>query len=377
MATKLSLPPEAKEWSNRILSTSYVRVLLVPLVLVVVYYALFAADRYESVASLYVRDAGGEMVASSSIQSPLTMLGVPTTNLKDMYVFQQFITSVDMMKHVDEQLNLRNHYETGSWDPIATLASWSSDEGFYAYYLDHIIVVLDEMSGIMTIQVQGFDPAFAKDILDVILARADRFINEIGNNVALQEIRFAEKQLSDAESRLSEAKVAIAEFQAAYGVLQPEAKSVAQETLVSQLDAQISALETEVRTLESYLNPTAAQLITAKDKLEALKEQVKLEQSKLASGSGQDLPELNLKYSDLLTKAEFALNVYTGALASVESSRIEARKKLKYVVVVQKPTLPDSAEYPHRLYNIFTAFLAFFLILATLRLLISIFREHK
>jgi capsular polysaccharide transport system permease protein len=92
-------------------------------------------------------------------------------------------------------------------------------------------------------------------------------------------------------------------------------------------------------------------------------EQLKKERSRLTSENNvnQALPEeeQNLSVSQILAKfsdyeinIELALQAYTFSQVSLEKSRIEAYRQLKYLVTVESPTNPQDAKYPEVMYNI-------------------------
>jgi capsular polysaccharide transport system permease protein len=58
------------------------------------------------------------------------------------------------------------------------------------------------------------------------------------------------------------------------------------------------------------------------------------------------------KFSDYKINMELALQAYTSSQVSLEKSRIEAYRQLKYLVTVESPTNPQDAKYPEVLYNI-------------------------
>jgi capsular polysaccharide transport system permease protein len=49
---------------------------------------------------------------------------------------------------------------------------------------------------------------------------------------------------------------------------------------------------------------------------------------------------------------ELALKAYTSSQVSLEKSRIEAYRQLKYLVTIESPTKPQEAKYPEIIYNI-------------------------
>jgi len=89
------------------------------------------------------------------------------------------------------------------------------------------------------------------------------------------------------------------------------------------------------------------------------------------------LASLNIEFQSLLTQAAFAEDVYKASVAAFEQARLDASRKLKTIVVLEPPTLPDRAIYPRRLYNFATVLVLCGILLAIVRLVIATIREHQ
>jgi capsular polysaccharide transport system permease protein len=73
----------------------------------------------------------------------------------------------------------------------------------------------------------------------------------------------------------------------------------------------------------------------------------------------------------------FASDQYKSSLVALEKARIESYKKLKHLVVVQSPTLPDEALEPRKLYNIATLFVVLSLAYGIISMIVATIREHR
>ena len=60
--------------------------------------------------------------------------------------------------------------------------------------------------------------------------------------------------------------------------------------------------------------------------------------------------DLMLAYQDADVSVRLATEVYKTALATLETTRLDAVRKVKYLISVDKPSLPDSAELPRVTY---------------------------
>ncbi|EDO9167596.1 capsule biosynthesis protein, partial [Campylobacter coli] len=140
----------------------------------------------------------------------------------------------------------------------------------------------------------------------------------------------------------------------------------------------IAQREAKLLTMQSYMNDHAPEIVTLKAEITALKKQLVKERSKIsADNSSQKLNDLAAKFQDLTIEAGFAQSAYEAALKAYESARIEALRKIKQLVIVQTPDVPQSAKYPEKIYNILTAFIVLSLIFGVIKFVKMIIEEHK
>ncbi|EPP5251558.1 capsule biosynthesis protein, partial [Campylobacter coli] len=163
-----------------------------------------------------------------------------------------------------------------------------------------------------------------------------------------------------------------------YGVFDPLKQAEAKAGLVTQLESDIAQREAKLLTMQSYMNDSAPEIVTLKAEITALKKQLVKERSKIsADNSSQKLNDLAAKFQDLTIEAGFAQSAYEAALKAYESARIEALRKIKQLVIVQTPDVPQSAKYPEKIYNILTAFIVLSLIFGVIKFVKMIIEEHK
>ncbi|MEI6893848.1 MAG: lipopolysaccharide biosynthesis protein, partial [Colwellia sp.] len=62
--------------------------------------------------------------------------------------------------------------------------------------------------------------------------------------------------------------------------------------------------------------------------------------------------EILSRFTDYQIQMELALQAYTSSQISLEKSRIEAYRQMKYLIVVEQATLSEDNKYPDVVYNI-------------------------
>lgn len=348
----------------------------VPMLVAVVYYAVFAADRYVSEAKITVRQSG-EAGAGDISGIALIMAGVNTGSREETLYLRDYIHSLDMLKHLDAKFGLRQAFDVKKLDPLFRLYADSSQEWFLWYYRNRVEVAFDDLTGLLTVRVQAFDPDLAQKVNAEILAQSERFVNEISHRLAREQMAFAESEMLKARDRFQQAKGRLIAFQNKHKVLDPLAQAQATATLSAQLEGEIARKEAELKTLTSYLQDNAPQVVLIRSQVAALNAQLEQERSKVASQSGARLNTLASEFQNLMLDAGFAEDAYKAALTAMETTRIEASRKLKSLVVVESPARAETAVYPQRLYNLATLLVILALVYGITRLVIATIQDHR
>jgi capsular polysaccharide transport system permease protein len=347
-----------------------------PMVIAALYYAAIAADRYVSESMISVRQSGDVATAAASGIATLLTGSNPQSREETLYL-KEYIHSMDMLRHLDARFNLREAYGAEKLDPIYRLWGGTSQEWFHEYYRNRVEVLYDDINGLLTVRVEGFEPAFAHAVNVEILAQSERFVNEISHRLARDQLAFAESELRKAGERLRDAKAGLLSFQNKHGVFDPLAQAQAAATLSTQLTAEIAHKEAELKAMLGYIQESAPQAEALRNQIAALKAQTQLEQQKVASGNGGRLNKLAADYQNLVLEAGFAEEAYKAALAAVETTRIEASRKIKSVAVIESPVTPETAIYPRRIYNLITLLVALVLLYGIVSLTIATIKDHR
>lgn len=360
---------------DRMLSILYsFNSVIVLTLLVAFYYGFIAADRYVSESILSVK---ATTQSTGEVNGLVSLLNTGSLSNEDIVFLKSYIHSLDMLKILEEKINIRALYEKQKIDIFYNVSLQAKQEGLLRYYQNRVKIFQDS-DGILQIGVEGFDAQSAHLIASMIVKESERFINEISHRAAREQMAFAEKELLQFKERYQIAKENLLAFQNANGVFDPLKQAEGRLSLIGSLEGSIAAKEAEFLVMQSYMNETAPQIVTIKAEIEALKQQLQIEKDKIASlEASQRLNDLAARFQDLSIEVTFAENAYTTALKAFETARIEALRKIKQVVVIQSPSLPQSAKYPRRLYNILTFFMVFSLIFGIAKFIGMVIEEHR
>lgn len=355
----------------------FVLVVALPILAYCLYLASIARDRFVSESILTVRQSGGD---SGAIPGAALMLaGITPASHEDTVYLKDFIHSQGLLSLLDKRLKLREHFSDAGLDLPYRLSPQANRETFLQYFRQRVEISFDEKSGLLKVRTQGFTPAFAQQLNQTILEESERFVNENSHRIARERMKFAEGELALAGQRLQAARDDVLAFQNKHRLLDPNAQAASAGALAVELQANRSRLEAELNGLLTYLKDDSFQVKTLRAKLAALDLQIASERARATTQNrdGERLNALAADFQALQLKAQFAQDAYRLALTAVENARIEATRKLKNLITVEPPTLPESAEYPLVGYNLTTLITICVLLFAILRLVFAIVREHQ
>ncbi len=352
--------------------------IVVPWLAAAIYLFVFAADRYVAESIVIVRQEGSGMTLPSGVDALSAMFGTSSSAGEDPYMLQAHILSMDMLKQADQKLDLRREYSAPPLDFVFRMDADVDQEDFLEYFRDRVEVELDDAAGLLTIRTQGFTPQIAYQLNTEIVAISEEFINESSHRLARDQMAFAEGELRTARRRLDDARSRLLHFQEKNGVLDPMAQAAANTGLTAELQAMLARSEAELKALEAYLNSDAPQVQALQAQIAGIRAQLDVESRRgVTSANGSSLNQLAGVYQELLAELEFATDAYRVALTGLETARVESTRKLKSLVLVESPVLPEAAKFPDRAYNLFALLIGLTLLYGIGRLVVATIEDHQ
>lgn len=340
------------------------------------YQIIWASPRYESQSQLIVRQPD-DMASLDASMAVLSGLGMPATNT-DTQLVEAYINSNDMLQYLNENLALKEHFGSMSSDFFSRLHIWDSNEDFLVYYQEHILVEIDDVSSVISIKTQGFNRDYAQLLNETIVERAEWFINSVGHKVAKEQLKFVQGEHDISAKKLAKAKSNLLVFQREHNLLDPEAEGMAFQQIAYSLEGELSAKKAELYALKSVMSGDSPKVRSAEILIHALEEQLNDENSRLSGHnetSSLTVGEKMAMFSDYKIDLEIALQTYAGTLVSLEKSRIEAYRKMQFLVVVESSTLPEDNQYPEVIYNISLFGIVLLLFFGIVKIVVATIKE--
>lgn len=359
-------------------SWGFSAIVVVPLFILSAYYLFGVSERYVSNTQLIVKDSSSSQATSPALG--FLMPGMSSDN-QDSFLVVNYIQSLDMAKYLDEELELAKYYQKEEFDIFSRLASDATQEEYLEYYREHIGASYDEVTGIITIEMQAFDAEFAQVLVETVTQKSEDFVNAISNQLADKQVSFVESEVELAQSKLRSAKQEILDFQNRNNVVSPDEIIGGISSIIQGLEAQLAEKRAKLTAAKTYLNSDSSQVVSMQAEIGALESQIEIEKVRLvgiADGEGeQRLNSLGAHFQNLELDLQFATDAYAASLKALETARMEASGKLKHLMVVTRPSIAEEAEYPHKLYNLASFAIVLLLLYGIGRMLIASIRDHR
>lgn len=354
-----------------------ISLVIYPLMAIAFYLWVLDSDRYVSSATVLIQESGSTAIEAGLFQSML--IDGQGAN-SDERILQAFVVSPDLLLELQSELAIRKHYAS-SRDFIFGISENESLEGLLKFYRKVVTVERDQDSDLLVISAHAYSPDYAVRLTEAILQKTEKFINEIGQNMAEKEMLFAEKEIQRSQRLLKKAKSALLIFQNKYSLVSPDSEGDSLVSIIYSLEAELARAQAELDQTSTYLNDDAPQILAVRSKVEALVQQIADQKNRLTGEVGgaaeNRLLELGAEYQNLMLDVDLATTLYSGSLTNYEVARAKASKQLKYLVVVSEPQLPEKSLYPKRFYWLISWAVILLAVFYIVKLISTFIQEHK
>ncbi|SHN72043.1 hypothetical protein [Desulfovibrio litoralis] len=371
---KHQLKQKVKERSTK--SMLYVFVYF-PTVLIFLYLFFIHSPMYISESNFAVRsndmnaDAGG-------LGGLLALSAAPTSTVADAHIVQAYILSMDMLNHIQAQVDFVGHYSSRSRDIISRLSRNHTQEELLEFWHWAVSATYDMDKGFITVYVKAYTPEMAQTINKLILQNSEALVNQMNNRAHQDSIRLTKEEVTLAEERLAKARIALQGFRDGKELLDPQETAKKLEEVVASLEVAFASTQAELAATIQVKSKKNIHVVMLENKLKALKEQIAKEKSRLAgvNDNNETLSSVIGNYSQLVIEEQFAQEQLVKAMSTLESARIKAISQSRYIIPFQLPTLPDESLYPRPLLFSFFGFIGLLMSLGIISLVVAAIKDH-
>jgi len=343
---------------------------IVPVVIAVCYFGLVASDRYVSESSIVLRS--GSPSASNLILGGLLPVGNPDS--QDVIVVSDYMLSMEMARHLDQQFALREHYADKSIDIISRLKDNSTDEEYHDYIHGMIGVKYEETSSIISITTKAFAPELAQNINREIIARSELLINRLSDRIVEDTLKQARKEVDDAVANARDISGKLSQFTSDNNSINPGVDASSISGLIGAMEGKLAETRALYTEKSAYMRESSAEVRALKNRINALETELQRERSRLSAEQG--VGTAIEQYKPLLVEEELGRQRYAAALQAFETARAESQTKKRYLATFVQPSLPSSSTEPDRIIDAISTILLSFLFYAIFALFRASIREH-
>ncbi|MGI3171692.1 sugar transporter [Pseudooceanicola sp. C21-150M6] len=330
---------------------SFALIVLLPLLAAAAYLWVVADDRYSSTLGFTVRKEEG--AGASELLGGLAAFTGGTAT-QDGDVLYEFIRSQEMVRRVDETLNLRDYY-SGFWgsDPLFALRPDATIEDLLSYWERIVRVSYDQGTGLVEVRVMAFDPDKAQAIARQVLIESQSLVNALNETARLDAIRYADQELEQTQIRLKSTREALTKFRTRTQIVDIQADIQGRMGVMNTLQQQLAAELVIFDELSSKTGNDDPRVTQALNRIRVIRERIAEERSNFATtkvtGTEEDYPTLIAEFEGLQVEREFAEEAYRAALAARDAAYATAERQSRYLATYVAPTAAESSQYPQRL----------------------------
>jgi len=308
-----------------------------PSICIAIYLIFLATPRYESEALVKVYSATDGMSGSSAGTS-LGGQGMPGS-----YVLKDFIQSWDCLHQLDTK-KLRDAWISGDFiDGFGGIASFFStnDMRLWDYYRKKVSVQVDEVSGTVKVNVQGYEPKFVHQLNEQILGIADNTLKQSGIKAYRADAEMLKDKIALDRHRLSELFKQMAIFQKMHGIADFD---TAYASVLSTIDAFQQARLSVVSkgAAAGFLAERSQQFAAVKSQLDAIDSNIAKQHDYVAS----KLAPIYSEYAGLRSQIQESTALLNLDNQNLLSSQELALRNAYYMDVIEKPVMPTNATEP-------------------------------
>ena len=356
------------------LDRAFAMIVLLPTLVMSVYFGLIGSDVYISESKFIVRD---------STRQPNVGLGLLLSSNRfsnagaDGSAVREYIRSRDALSAINGKGLVRSAYtrpEVSIFDRFGGPIRGESEEHLHRYLSEKVSVDQDSGTMIVTLTVRAFRPDDARRINSLLLERSEDLVNRLSERGRADLVKFAQTELREAEQRSADAARRLATYRNRYAVVDPEKQATVVLQMIAKLQDELIATRTQLTQLQTF-TPRNPQLPVLKRQVAELSRAIEEETARVAGGS-RSLAATVEAYQRLQLESVVADKQLAGAIASLQEAYSEARRKQTYVERIAQPSLPDHPFEPRRLRAILATFVLGLILWGIYRLLAAGIREH-
>ncbi|MDZ4086497.1 MAG: capsule biosynthesis protein [Tabrizicola sp.] len=348
---------------------------LLPTILAGWYFYMMATPMY-SVRSEFVIQQAGPSGGGGSMGGLFS--GTAFATSQDSIAVQGYLQSREAMGRLDEDLGFRSHFQSPEIDQLQRMAPDAGLEAAYKVYKKFLKISFDTTEGVIRMDVAAADPMVAAAWSRQLIAYAEEQVDHLTQ-------RLRADQMNDAQAGYEAAQKALTDSQRKLIELQEKFKILSSETEVGLIVGQISGLENQLTQerlalaqMESNAEPNQARMDPIKRRIATLEGEVADLRARMTETSAGSTSLAEIQGQLLVAQADLQTRqlLLAQALQSMETSRVEANRQVRYLSLSVSPIPPDEPAFPRAFENTLVTLLIMLGIYLMVSMTAAILREQ-
>jgi capsular polysaccharide transport system permease protein len=334
--------PERSRVASLLRRPLFLALVLIPNLLSILYFGLIAAPVYTSSASLIVLNPKQNGPSLSSLLSGAS----GDSSEQGGYILKSYFASWDAFRKVEQPLGLAHNFQQGDFvSRFGGLATFfrSNDAALWRYFQRKVEVTVDQKSGIISLDVDAYDPAYAVTLTRALLGDAIRHMDAMNDQQVRDFVGSAVARKAKAEQALKRDLAALAAYRSRTGTYDPKELYLSNLSLMNSLAMKATDLKSQRDAVARATpgNPQADTLGTA----------IASVRGDMASKQ-RDFPAMartSSEYEKLLVSRDNDITLLGQANLALQDAQANAEKNRYYLNVISTPSAPSTPESPRRL----------------------------
>ncbi len=314
--------------------------LILPIFLTFSYFYVIGRKRYFVRSDFIVRRSSNDNSSALNFNS---LFGTgDQSSIEDAKYLRTYLESPQVLEDVQKKFPYKELYKKKFPDFYAGIPKGGSRELTYHVFRKQIRVQLNESTGIIRLITLAFDPKIALQFNQFLLTRAEKFVNELNQDIYKKQLEFANEQILQNRKKVDFNSKELLKFQKENIIFNPNSDALSLSSLINRLESELITKKLELSNLElNFIDQEAPEILNVKNQIVDLKKQIFLEKKALVSSDGRNLNEKSLILEQLKANLDFARDLYKTALATAEKSRLDSLQKQRFIVILSKPFEPE------------------------------------
>ncbi len=344
-----------------------------PTLLAGIYYYTIATPMFAAKAEFVIQQAQPKAAGMAGLFS-----GTQFATSQDSIAVQGYLQSREAMLRLDSDIGFAAHFKQGSIDVLQRLDADATAEAAYKLYKRNVKIGYDPTEGLIRMDVIAADPEIAAAYSRALIRYAEEQVDHLTLRLREDQMQGARDSFTEAEQEMLDAQMRVVELQEKYKILSSDVEA----SLITQ---QVAALENTLTTdrlslteMESNEQPNLARMEPLKRRIAALMNEINALRAKLTQDStgGLSLAKVQSELRVAEANVETRKLMLSQSIQSLETSRIEADRQVRYLSLSVSPVAPDEATYPRAFENTLVAMMIFAGIYLMISMTAAILREQ-